>query len=88
LIDLLKGASNVLRIRYEDLILKQEQTIIEVLQFLDVLVDQNIFRVMDRSIRTRRVASEVRLLSKLTLAAQGIVAVHASNAVALTIGSF
>jgi hypothetical protein len=44
LINMLSGASNVLRIRYEDLILEQQQTITEVLQFLGLSIDQNIFQ--------------------------------------------
>lgn len=53
LLDLLKGASSVLRIRYEDLILKQDQTITEVLQFLGLSIDQNVFRELESKAEER-----------------------------------
>ena len=53
LINMLKGASSVLRIRYEDLILKQDQTITDVLQFLGLSVDQNIFQELQSKAEER-----------------------------------
>ena len=53
LLDMLQGTTRVLRIRYEDLVRQQEQTITDVLHFLDLQVDPNIFRVLESKAEER-----------------------------------
>ena len=43
----------MLRIRYEDLILEENRTITEVLQFLGLSVDQNIFQELESKAEER-----------------------------------
>tara|TARA_R110002094_G_scaffold136255_5_gene127971 strand:- start:1659 stop:2507 length:849 start_codon:yes stop_codon:yes gene_type:complete len=53
LLEMLQGTTRVLRIRYEDLVQKQEQTITDVLHFLDLQVDPNIFRELESKAKER-----------------------------------
>lgn len=53
LIELLKGTDQLLRIRYEDLIVEQDQTIRQVFDFLDLDVDPNIFHVLEKKAEER-----------------------------------